>query len=389
MRLSDSEKKRISDLYNTNLDLKSIQLSEFYSRTKSLLDEQKSTLPPGPSQYSWSSGYAPKTSDIVNTDPSGAKVTIPSKVSKEEQERYLKNLQERSETLHDVLFYTSFVLGLIPHPITLAASVALDYADAGLYLSEGDYENAGLMATLATTGLIMIPVLNSAQKGLRTMRQANTLKNVGDKLKKGKDGLKTLTKSEMEALDALSDSKNLQAIYDGMNEYSKQQAQRYLSKPNLFKKGYTAQRFEKQGIRIRDLFYDDMAKRGVNNLIDMGVIGGMSLGEYAVSSQLIYPQYIEPMVAQSVEKKVEKLFQDIPQAEFEVEPEEQNKKIVSMATNERVLKDYEKLGNVQNLNQVGQYGQANKSRDVNLYKVLKTFTYGNTEFKANTIVGGF
>ena len=48
-----------------------------------------------------------------------------------------------------------------------------------------------------------------------------------------------------------------------------------------------------------------------------------------------------------------------------------------------------RVDNVQNLNQVGQYGQVNKSRDVNLYKVLKTFTYGNTEFKANTIVGGF
>ena len=386
MKLSNKEKQRISDLYKQDVDLKIIQLSEFYLRAKSLLYEQTSTLPPGPSQYSWSSGYSEK-SKIVNTDPSGAKVTIPSKPSEYEQKKYTENLQQRAETLHNVLFYTSFVLGLIPHPIALGASVAIDYIDAANYYNEGDYENAGLMATLATTGLIMIPILNSVQKGLRVFRQAKTLKNVGDKLKKGSEGLKTLTKSEMEALDAISDSKNLQAIYNGMNEYSKQQAQRYLMKPELFRKGYAIERFEKQGIRMIDVFYDDMSKRGVNSLVDMGVIGGMSLGEMAISSQLIFPQYIQPVLppnkSDNLDKFIEKMA-NTPEAEFEDSDENI---FVTIKTNQGAMEGSEKMGYVKNLNKMGKYGPKNNPVDVNLYEVLKDFQIGNTKFVKGTIVG--
>jgi hypothetical protein len=55
MKITNQEKQRISKLYNQKVDLNEIQLSEFYSRTMKLLNEQQPT-------YSWSTGgyQAPK-----------------------------------------------------------------------------------------------------------------------------------------------------------------------------------------------------------------------------------------------------------------------------------------------------------------------------------------
>jgi hypothetical protein len=58
MKLSQNEKQRISQLYNSSQPNEK-QLNEFFSRVKELLSEQK-PLPSGPTSFSWSSGgYEP------------------------------------------------------------------------------------------------------------------------------------------------------------------------------------------------------------------------------------------------------------------------------------------------------------------------------------------
>jgi len=392
MKITNHEKQRISKLYNQKVDLNEIQLSEFYSRTMKLLNEQQPT-------YSWSTGgyQAPKgtTTQVQSSDPSGARWTRPSVPTDGEMELYIKNIEKGRQNIHDFLFYTSIVLGLIPHPITQIASVAADYLNAANYATEGNYYESGLYATLASTSLIMTPVISKIGNLLKNTRNSKKLVDVGIKLSKGKEGLKTLTKSEMQVLNAMADSKNLQAIYKEFNEVSKKMAESYLIKPNVFRQGYTSERFAKMGRRLTNEFYEDMSKRGINSLIDMTtftLLGGGAFMADTKTEDILYPKYIAPMLnvsnSKKEDKEIDKSTSNVVSIEKDKEVTTDKPTIVTIKVNKSGIDKNVRIGNIESLNKQGYYG--NNNQPIQLYIALKDFDLTPTQkIKKGEIIGGY
>lgn len=268
MKLTQREKNRISQLHSNGLNKESLRLNEFFSRVKELLSEQNSKVPPlqGSGTYQWGSSTPPQ---VVNTDAYGARYTIPSTTIQMNPEA-IKKLKEQNDKIRNILGWVSFVTGLIPHPITIGISVAADLAIAQTYSSEGDYYNAGLYGILAITSFGIGELTGVALKRLKETRNVKQLEKLAEKLKMGDKGLNTLTKTEMRLLDEISNSNNLQKIYNGFDDYTKQVAEQYLSDPSKFKNGYKVENFLSEngfipGSNIyqsfEHLYYNDLRKR--------------------------------------------------------------------------------------------------------------------------------
>jgi hypothetical protein len=90
MKITNQEKQRISKLYNQKVDLNEIQLSEFYSRTMKLLNEQQPT-------YSWDTGGVEPPKGTTTQIQSSQKFNVSDKT-------YYENLDEVVEMLREAVY---------------------------------------------------------------------------------------------------------------------------------------------------------------------------------------------------------------------------------------------------------------------------------------------